>query len=316
MPLHAPAAEPVILEPWFSPRIWGTRDLRPYYPPLAPGAEPVGEAWLTAAASRLAGSGELLSAWWAREGGHWGGGLARPGEPFPWLVKLLFPRDYLSVQVHPGDAYAAAHGLGRGKTEMWHVLAAEPGAKLGLGLRVGVTAADLAAACRGGGGAAELLQWIEPQAGETYFVPAGTVHAMGPGLVILEVQQPSDNTFRLDDYGRRDAAGRLRELHLEAGLAVVRERTAAGRVAAQGGGWLVQCPYFSVRRIELRRGAPLALAPMLRVLVALAGDVRIAGGEDLPRARAVILPERAATLSGTGLAIEVSPGAARAGAAG
>lgn len=306
--MDPPVPEPVTVEPWFSPRIWGTRDLAPYYPPVAPEAEPVGEAWLTAPHCRLSGAEEELSAWWERAGAAWSGATGAVPGPFPWLIKLLFPRDYLSVQVHPDDGYAAAHGLGRGKTEMWHVLAAEPGAKLGLGLRDGASLADLAAACRGGGRAADLLRWIEPAPGETFFIPAGTVHAMGPGLVIAEVQQPSDNTFRLDDYGRRDAGGKLRELHLDAGLAVARERTAAGRVAPAPDGWLLRCRYFSARRIELRRGQSLPLPSSLRVLVSLAGELRLAGGHALPRAQAVVLPLGPATLAGEGLALEVTPG--------
>lgn len=306
--------EPLILEPWMSPRIWGTRDLAPFYTAVPPDQEPVGEAWLTAAGSRVAGSGEPLSAWWAREGAQWSGGreggAGAPGEAFPWLIKLLFPRDYLSIQVHPGDAYAAAHGLGRGKTEMWHVLAAEPGAKLGLGLRAGATVADLAAACRDGGGkASKLLRWIEPKPGETYFVPAGTVHAMGPGLVILEVQQPSDNTFRLDDYDRRDAAGRLRELHLEAGLAVARERTAAGRVAPGADGCLVNCPYFRVRRLAVQPSRVMNLPPRFRVLVPVAGQLGLANGPVLPLGRAAVLAAgQEWELGGEGVAIEVRAG--------
>ncbi len=301
---------PVILEPWFSPRIWGTRDLRPFYGELGPQTEPVGEAWLTAAQSRVSGSGEELGAWWAREGTAWAGRGGAGEEPFPFLIKLLFPADYLSVQVHPDDAYAAAHGLGRGKTEMWYVLRADPGARLALGLREGATVAELERACRDAGGAAELLQWIEPAAGETYFVPAGTVHALGPGLVILEVQQPSDNTFRLDDYGRRDAAGRLRELHLDAGLAVAQARTAAGRVKTRADGLLAGCPYFRVRRIDVPAGRTERLPEAFRVVVAVAGEIRLVDGPDLPLGKACMLAAgRDGAIAGAGVVIEARPGA-------
>lgn len=302
--------EPLIVEPWFSPRIWGARDLSPFYPPVAPDGALVGEAWLTGPDSRLAGSGERLDEWWAREGASWGGEIARPGEPFPWLLKLLFPRDYLSIQVHPNDAYAAAHGLGRGKTEMWHVLAVQPGARLALGLRAGASLADLAAACRSGGKPSELLNWIAPEPGESYFVPAGTVHALGPGLVILEVQQPSDNTFRLDDYGRRDAAGRPRELHLDAGLAVAQQQTAAGRVTPGADGLLVDCPYFRVRRLEMRFGQGVSLPPCFQVLAPVAGQLPLAGGPALPLGRAAVLPAGCEwEITGEGVAIAISAGA-------
>jgi mannose-6-phosphate isomerase class I len=144
----------------------------------------------------------------------------------PVLIKLLFPEQPLSVQVHPDDAYAAAHGLGRGKSEAWYVVEATPGAKLGVGLRPGVDLARLEADCRAGRGS-ECLDWVEVAPGEVINVPAGTVHAIGPGVVLFEVQQPSDVTFRLDDYGRG------RELHLDHGLRVAKLVTGAGKVSRQ-----------------------------------------------------------------------------------
>ncbi|MGH9393792.1 MAG: class I mannose-6-phosphate isomerase, partial [Terriglobales bacterium] len=189
-PLAPPALE--IAAPAFRARVWGSRDLRAWYPERGLEAEAIGEAWLS------------------------------PPQ-CPVLVKLLFPRERLSVQVHPDDAYAAAHGLGRGKSEAWYVVEAEPGARVGVGLKSEADWRQLGAACRAGRGA-ELLDWIEVAPGEVISIPAGTVHAIGGGLVLLEVQQPSDNTFRLDDYGRG------RELHLGAGLEVARP-TAAGRIA-------------------------------------------------------------------------------------
>lgn len=300
---------PVIIEPWFSPRIWGTRDPRPFYPPLPDGADPVGEAWLTAPYCRVAGAGETLEAWWRRESAAWNKPADSRAE-FPFLIKLLFPRDFLSVQVHPDDAYAALHGLGRGKTEMWHVLAAEPGAKLALNLVPGAEIQHLAAAClAGGGAAAKLLAWHEPAPGDTYFVPAGTVHALGPGLVILEVQQPSDNTFRLDDYGRVDASGRPRELHLEAGLEVAHARTAAGLLPRSTSGQLMQCPYFQVSRWEAKTEDAIPLPAAFCAIVPVAGQWRLKNGPRLPLAHAAILPAQGGQeLIGTGAAIQVSPG--------
>lgn len=131
----------------------------------------------------------------------------------PLLVKLLFTSDNLSVQVHPGDEHARRHHDSRGKTEMWHILRAEPEAKIALGLREAVSAERLREAARSGE-IMEILNWIPAKAGDTFFVPAGTIHAIGGGLALCEVQQHSDVTYRLYDYGRP------RELHLDHSLAV------------------------------------------------------------------------------------------------
>ena len=128
----------------------------------------------------------------------------------PLLVKLLFTSDNLSVQVHPGDAYAREHHNSRGKTEMWHILRAEPEAKIALGLRERVTPERLREAAQSGE-IMELLNWVPARPGDTFFVPAGTIHAIGGGLALCEMQQHSDITYRLYDYGRP------RELHLEHG---------------------------------------------------------------------------------------------------
>ncbi|HUX66644.1 MAG TPA: class I mannose-6-phosphate isomerase [Terriglobales bacterium] len=232
-----------VIPPRFQPRVWGQRDLSAWYPERGREPEPVGEAW-----------------------------LSPPGGPV--LIKLLFPRQRLSVQVHPDDAYAAAHGLGRGKSEAWYVVEAEAEARLGVGLRPGARWEELEAACRAGRGA-ELLHWFAVAAGDVIDVPAGTVHAIGPGVVLCEVQQDSDNTFRLDDYGRG------RGLHLEQGLAVARP-TAGGRVetglAAGASGLLLATGHFRLWRHCLAAGGRLAPAAETRWLVNVQGACAIPRG--------------------------------------
>lgn len=229
--------------PVFQPRVWGSRDLRAWYPERGLEPEPVGEAWIS------------------------------PPE-CPVLVKMLFPAARLSVQVHPDDAYAAAHGLGRGKSEAWYVVAAAAEARLGVGLRAGTDWGGLGAACRAGRGA-EMLHWFGVTAGDVINVPAGTVHAIGPGVVLCEVQQPSDNTFRLDDYGRG------RPLHLEHGLAVARA-TAGGRVAhglpQEASGLLLSTPHFQLLRHQVKAGWQLAARAAARWIVNLAGEGPIPRG--------------------------------------
>lgn len=170
------------LTPRFVERVWGSADLSPWYPapPPSSGGLPYGEVWF---------EGERL------------------------LIKFLFPREKLSVQVHPGDAYAREHEASNGKTEMWRVVRAEPGASIALGFREPVER-EAARAAALDGSIMEMLDWREVRAGDSYMIPAGTVHAMGGGMVVAEIQQMSDVTYRLFDYGRG------RELHIDRGFDV------------------------------------------------------------------------------------------------
>jgi mannose-6-phosphate isomerase len=299
--MAATLKSPFLVQPWFSPRLWGSLDLRAWYPERAPEAEPIGEAWLTADASPTSLPGapplsrlvhdhrqDLLGS----QAVYW------KDDAFPLLVKLLFPCQRLSVQVHPDDAYAAAHALGRGKTEMWHVLEAAPGASLGVNLKRGVSLADFAAACRAGRGA-DALNWIPVQAGDTIYLPAGTIHAIGPDMVLAEVQQQSDNTFRLDDYGRLDVQGQPRELHLEAGLQVARAHAGGGQLnrEPQSSGLLAASAYFRVEKIALAPGDTYAPSPRrVHVFVLLQGAAALApiAADEDPEATRIFDPPPAA----------------------
>jgi mannose-6-phosphate isomerase len=218
---------PLLLQPQFHERPWGARDLTPVYSREITG-QPVGEAWLTGDQCRVS-NGPLSGCTLAELTGRFGVDLLGETAPdrsrFPLLVKFLFPKDKLSVQVHPDDAMAQAAGQPCGKTECWYVLRAEPGAQIGLGLKPGVTKAEMERAIREVR-LEKLLNWIEVREGEMIYVDAGTVHAIGPGAVIVETQQNSDTTYRLYDYGRP------RELHIEAGLHAAKEQTHAGKVVA------------------------------------------------------------------------------------
>jgi mannose-6-phosphate isomerase len=229
---------PFRLKPWFSERVWGKRDLRPWYSDTGT-KELVGEAWLTGPQC-VVEAGPLAGRTLASIASELGG-------EFPLLVKLLFPAEKLSVQVHPDDAQARALGETRGKTECWYVLEAAPGAAVALGLKAGVSVADVKAAVANGN-MEELMAWVPVFVGDMLFVDAGTVHAIGPGVVLLETQQTSDVTYRLYDYGRP------RELHLEKGLQVIRTKTAAGKVAPRvmdGFTRLIEQKYFVVDRFDL-----------------------------------------------------------------
>jgi len=168
------------LTPRFLEKVWGSTHLEPWYPNSD---RKIGEVWFEGV------------------------------DDLPLLVKFVFTTEKLSVQVHPGDEYARLHHDSRGKTEMWRILAAEPGAKIAAGFRSTLTAEQLREAAKSGAIEQE-LRWFDAKPGDTFFIPAGTVHAIGPGLALCEIQQHSDITYRLYDYGRP------RELHLEHGVKV------------------------------------------------------------------------------------------------
>lgn len=248
---------PFLMSPVFDPRPWGRLDLSPVYPNHR-FDEKIGEAWLTGDQCHVA-NGPLARRKLADLSTEFGpelvGTAARDPRSFPLLMKFLFPAEKLSVQVHPDDATAQRFGEPRGKTECWYVAHAKPGAQVALGLKPGVTAAELEQAIHEKT-AENLLHWVDVFQGEMIYVVAGTVHTLGPGLVMVETQQQSDITYRLYDYGRP------RPLHLDRGLASVKERTASGKVirpapvAIDGGksrlSTMVAAPYFSVDMYELK----------------------------------------------------------------
>jgi mannose-6-phosphate isomerase len=218
--------EPTRIEPIFSPRIWGARSLAPLFPEKTNLKEPLGEAWLTGVDCRIASgpyTGKTLGEAWREMPEEWRGTHLASTPHFPLLVKFIFPADKLSIQVHPDDAYASAHEQAagsRGKTEMWYVVSAEPGARLLAGLKPGVTKEAFRQALNSQN-LEDLFQSHEVHAGDTFFIPAGTPHTIGPGMILCEVQQYSDLTYRVYDYGRVDAYGKPRELHVEKALAVM-----------------------------------------------------------------------------------------------
>jgi mannose-6-phosphate isomerase len=298
---------PVSLRPIFSERIWGVERLPAWYPQPEAG-RPVGEAWLTAEtcivdAGRFAGVS--LAEMTKRFPEAFAGGA---GAEFPLLVKTLFPREKLSVQVHPNDAQAGALGLGRGKTECWYVLSAEPGAELALGFREEISADEIRAAIADGT-LEEKLRYLPVKAGDMVFVDAGTVHSIGPGMVVLETQEYSDITYRLYDFGRP------RELHVDAGLAVTRTSSSAGLVtpvAMDGFTRLVASDYFLVDRFVAKDAEmPLGLQEKMQMLFALSEGASVesaAGSVPLDPWRVVVLPAEgvAYSLRGTGEVIRIA----------
>ncbi len=178
----------------------------------------------------------------------------RYGTDFPLLFKIIDAAKDLSIQVHPDDELAQKRGMSCGKTEMWYVMEADPGARLISGFRRD-TDSDEYRAALAAGHLEELLHSEEPKAGNVYFIPAGRVHALGKGLMVAEIQQTSDCTYRIYDYNRRDADGNLRQLHTEEAMDAIDFNAIKGhantRYTAQMNGTttLAACPYFTTRLI-------------------------------------------------------------------
>jgi len=295
---------PLLMLPAFDPRPWGTLDLSAIYPNNKFN-ERIGEAWLTGDNCVVA-NGPLAKRSLADLSKEFGselvGTAARDPQRFPLLLKFVFPEENLSVQVHPDDATAQRFGEPWGKTECWYVAHAKPGSQVALGLKPGVTRAQLEQSIHEKR-VEELLNWINVYQGEMIYVAGGTVHTIGPGAVMLETQQQSDTTYRLYDYGRP------RPLHLERGLASVKERTASGKVirpapvGIDGGknrlSSMIAAPYFTVDLFELKESHEFSPRDesgktSVQILVAVegCGVVEAQGGDPVTLAKgdAVVIP--------------------------
>ena len=309
---------PVKLQPRLDPKPWGGRLLEEWGIRLPP-SETIGEALLTAPESTVATgalSGTPLSTLASTDPAAWIGGHgleATGGRPiFPLLVKLIDGQADLSIQIHPNDRAAAAAGLGTGKTEAYHVLAAAPGSVIYLGLDPGVMLEEFAASClRANGSAGGCLRRVPAAPGMTVLIPAGTPHALGAGILLYEIQQPSNATFRLDDWGRVDAFGVARALHHREGLALVDPRSRPEPIPrvpladpAADRALLVATAYFALERIAFAEEAAgrIAAGDSPQVLTPVTGAVTIdASGWDSTAAigETVILPAgQEAKLSG------------------
>jgi mannose-6-phosphate isomerase len=248
---------PLLMLPGFDPRPWGTQDLSPIYPNRR-FEEKIGEAWLTGDDCKIANgplTGQTLAQLSEKYQRELVGDAARDARHFPLLLKFLFPHEKLSVQVHPDDEQARRLGQPWGKTECWYVAHAKPGSQIALGLKPGVSVAQLEQAIQEKR-AEEVLNWLHVYTGDMIYVSGGTVHTLGPGSVIVETQQQSDTTYRLYDYGRP------RELHLKEGLAAVKLKVASGKVVRPAPvqitgsnnrqAPLVAAPYFVVDMFEMK----------------------------------------------------------------
>ncbi|MCC6389902.1 MAG: class I mannose-6-phosphate isomerase [Bryobacterales bacterium] len=225
----------VRIAPSFHEKVWGSTGLSPWFP------DPeikIGEVWFD-------GDGRLP------------------------LIKFLFTTDRLSVQVHPDDDYAREHENSSGKTEMWHILRAAPGAGVAIGFRESISSEQFRHAAETGTIEA-LLNWIAVRPGDTLFIPSGAVHTIGAGLALCEIQQRSDITYRIFDYGRP------RELHLDKAVEVSHLGTSSGRATLP-----VRCPFFHAEQLLLN-GEAKVVSPRTQALIVLSGEGLIEDEPFLP----------------------------------
>lgn len=285
-----PPLYPLRLKPALKVKVWGGRKLETLLHKSLPTSEPYGEAWEmhdSAVIDNGPLEGQTVGEALATYGTALAGEGNNPAEGMPLLAKLLDAQDWLSVQVHPDDAQAAElEGDPRGKTEAWYIIAAEPGATLVAGIKPGTTREAMAEAIRAGT-LEDLLIYKEVRPGDVLLNNAGAVHALGPGIVIYEIQQSSDVTYRLYDWNRLDLDGQPRTLHIDKGVRV----TAFDRVPELSHvnddnspvRELVTSPYFHTLEHRLRPGMPettIRTRGRFQILTVLEGSVSVEAGTD------------------------------------
>jgi mannose-6-phosphate isomerase len=280
---------PARLAPVFVPRIWGARDLSALYPARSHESEPIGEAWLTGEECKFATgefAGRKLGEVWPSLSAEWTGTALQGLPRIPLLVKFIFPEEKLSVQVHPDDVYAEKNESsagGVGKTEMWYVVSAREGAAVRVGLHPQVTRESFQRAVVDGT-VEDCLGTVGVRPGDAVFVPAGTTHTICPGMVLCEIQQHSDVTYRVFDYNRIGADGKPRALHLRQALDVMQFGEQSGGLCDPVSitrGSLTEtiyaaCRHFATERWEFSERIAAVTSPEhFDLLVFLAGQGRI-----------------------------------------
>jgi mannose-6-phosphate isomerase len=295
---------PLRFESYLRPMVWGGRQLGEVLGKPLPNGGTYGEAWEISDHPSHASivaygpyKGQTLRQLMEQQPAALLGAAASRYQRFPWLVKLLDAWDWLSVQVHPNERDVARLWPGEGsKTEAWFVLAAAPGSRVCAGLLPGVDEQGLRKALREGT-VGDCLHQFSPRPGDCVFLPAGTVHAVGGGVLMAEVQQTSDATFRLFDWNRRDARGQMRQLHIEEALACInwnsgpvhpiRARNYPGRadspprqpISASSHQRLVDCSYFTLEYLQYSEPFTCGGTGILQVLLVLHGRGRLETGE-------------------------------------
>jgi mannose-6-phosphate isomerase len=268
---------PIKCMPIFKERIWGGRALATAFGKALPAGRKIGESWELADLPHdktVVANGPFRDrtiAGLVQEYPEEISGTRDFPSPFPLLIKLLDAQDVLSVQVHPDAQTCMRMGRGEPKTECWYIIDAKPGAVIYKGLKKEVTREQFAQAIEDGT-TAEMLAKVPVERGQCHFLPAGTAHAIGGGLLIAEIQTPSDTTYRVYDWDRVDPTGRPRQLHIDEALQSIHFDVTADRLPVTTVGRLVDCEYFKIDKGHRGTGAELLLARgQMRTLIVLSG---------------------------------------------
>ncbi len=268
---------PFKFKPIYKHRLWGGQKLRELFGKDIPADEKTGESWELAdlpedksiiSNGELAGQslGEAISKYPKEITGD-----ENFSGSFPLLIKFLDAEDILSVQVHPDPQTCERMGKGQPKTECWYIVSALPGAVIYKGLKEGVTKESFAKAIEEGS-AAELLRKVPVKAGECHFLPAGTAHSIGAGLLIAEIQTPSDTTYRVFDWNRVDDDGKSRPLHIEEALESIDFDSLGDNLSVTTIGRLADCEYFKIDKGCQSKGSEMLLLPgEMKVLIIVSG---------------------------------------------
>ena len=278
------------------PRVWGGRTLETLLDRQLPGPGPWGESWDVSdrpSEQSIVSTGEwagnsLHDLWTLKREELFGDNLTN--SRFPLLMKILDSRDDLSIQVHPPAQIAPLLG-GSSKTEMWYIARALPGSKLYVGLRKGITRGKFEEAIRKGS-VENMVHSLEPKAGQSIYIPAGRLHAIGAGMLIYEIQQNSDTTYRVFDWNRVGLDGKARDLHVRESLASIDFTDYEPEMDDPEGQNLAACPYFKVDLLELATGATICNPDPDRfsIITVTSGKLRDASGSTYSAGDFLLLP--------------------------
>lgn len=295
--------EPIVVTPLPMKRVWGGRQLETKYDRTLPDGDPYGESWEMvdreeeqSIVAEGCFQGRSLHDLWKNERELVFGKDLPDSERFPLLVKILDARDDLSIQVHPPASKAEALD-GEPKTEMWYIADASSGARLYVGLKAG-TSREAFAQAIADGSVADHIHEIPVSAGDSIFIPSGRLHAIGAGLLIFEIQQNSDTTYRVFDWNRMGLDGKPRELHIEQSMESIDFSDVEPEANDRGDALLAACELFHVERMELAVGESAGCARDDRfcMLHIVKGTLATEAGKAWGAGQTLLLPVNGAEL--------------------